>query len=286
MQNLQGTFNGLAFGPGEDVGLISIEGLRGFASVRGGDTSRPRRYGSDPGFNELDEKQFTVTFQIAAPKQPFATVVNSMAAALQNIESPTGELPFEWFTTGWASPRLVNCRPTSVTLPVDDKYQYQNVQIPVQFTASDPLVYDSVLSTAGPVGLPSPTAGLTFPVSFPVTFGASTGGSLLLTNLGEETTYPVFTITGPCTNPRLQLDDTGPGFQCNITLAATDTLVIDMQNHLVTLNGTADRENTKTTGSAWFGIPPGTTSVAVGSSDSAQVTAQFTATWRSAWGFA
>jgi hypothetical protein len=284
--NLQGSFNGLTFGPGSDVGLISITGLRGYTSIRGGDTPRPRRYGSDAGFNELDERQFTATFQIAAPKAPFETVVGQMAAALQNIESPNGQLPFQWYTKGWATPRIVYCRPTSVDLPVDTDYQYQNVQIPVQFTATDPLVYDSVLSTAGPVGLPSPTAGLHFPVTFPVTFGSSTGGSMLVTNSGTETTYPVFTITGPCTNPRLQLDDVGPGFACNISLAATDVLTIDMANHLITLNGTADRLNTIASGSAWFGIAPGTVSITVGSSDSAQVAATFTAQWRSAWGFA
>ena len=44
----------------------------------------------------------------------------------------------------------------------------------------------------------------------------------------------------------------------NITLASTDSLVIDMGARTVILNGVASRYNTIVTGSSWWTIPPGT----------------------------
>ncbi|MGE0399948.1 MAG: hypothetical protein AB7T06_24750 [Kofleriaceae bacterium] len=285
MPDYQGSYNGLAFGAGTDVQLVSIDGLRALPEIRSGDVPRSRQDGSWAGLNFLGERIFTALFEVFAPSQPFETVVAGVATALQNISDPNLQLPFDFQVPGWAEPRRVICRPTKGGTPINVPYVFHRAQIPVEFTANDPLVYSSTLRQAS-AGLPSPTAGLTFPVTFPVTFGASTGGSMSVTNAGNYITAPVITITGPVTNPTVTFVASGQFMTVNITLGPSDVLVIDMANRSVMLNGTASRYNLVTTGSQFWGIPPGTWSIGVASTDSSPVAALFTVTWRDAWGWA
>lgn len=281
--NWQGAFNGLSFGPGTDVQLSKIEGLRALPGIRSGDVPKAQRAGSYAGLDFYDERIFTVDFEVFAPSQPFESVVSGLANALQIISDPTLQLPFEFLLPGWVESRRLLCRPTKGGTPIDEWFQFNRAMIPVEFTANDPLIYSSTLHSAS-AGLPSPTAGLTFPVTFPVTFGSSTGGSIPVENVGNETTAPVITITGPVTNPTVSLTATGAFIKLNITLSASDTLVIDMGARTVLFNG-ASRLNTIVTGSSWWGIPKGAYSIGVASTDSAAVAAQFTVQWRDAWGW-
>jgi hypothetical protein len=284
-QVFQSSFNGLVWGPGTDIQLVKTTGLRGLPGVRGGDEAYPRQHGSLAGLDFLDERIFVTTLQVFAPTAPYETVLTAIAAAFQIITDPAKQLPYQVQLPGWAEPRQITCRPTAGGYPIDTEYQFGKAVIAVEFTAADPLLYSSTLHTASS-GLPSPTAGLPFPVTFPVTFGASTGGSMSVTNLGNFATAPVITIVGPVTNPRVTLTNTGAFMACTITLGSTDALVIDMAAGTITLNGTADRYNTIVTGSSWWAIPPGVSSIGVASTDSAQVAAIFTTTWRDAWGWA
>ena len=280
----QGAFNGLAFGPGTDVQLSDYGMLRALPAIRSGDVSKPRQDGSFGGLNYLDERIFTTDLLVFAPVAAFETVVGNVATAFQNIQDPSNLLPFEVLLPGWPNSRFINCRPTKGGLPVDVNFQFNQASIAIELTAPDPLIYSTVLKTSS-AGLPSPIAGRTFPITFPTTFGASTGGSMSVTNAGNYTTAPVITITGPVTNPIVTFTSTGAFMALTITLANTDVLVIDMGARTVTLNGTAYRFNTVVTGSSWWGIPPGTWSIGVASSDSAPVTALFSTAYRDAWGW-
>jgi hypothetical protein len=174
------------------------------------------------------------------------------------------------------------CRPTKGGYPIDVGFQARKVIVPVELTANDPLIYDTNSQQAS-TGLPSPTAGLSFPAAAPFTFGASSGGSLQVVNAGNEATPPVFTIAGPVTWPQLTLGSLFLGFQ--VTLAAGDTLVIDCSAATATLNGTASRGNTIVTGSTYFFLPPGTSTVGFSSVDATQVTGTCTCSAASAWGW-
>lgn len=282
LSNFQGSFNGLTFGPGTDIQLVSIDGLRALPSVRGGDQAKPRLDGSYGGLNFLSERTVTLKLSVTVTQTPFETVIANVANAFQSINSPTALLPFQFMMPGWANPKQLVCRPSKADISVDLNYSFHKADsIQIELSAPDPLIYDTVQQTASS-GLPSPLAGLTFPVTYDVAFGASTGGSLQVTNSGNYSAPVVFTITGPCTNPVVSL---GAQFmKLNLTLATTDQLVIDMGQRTVSLNG-ASRSNKIVTGSSWFLIPPGMSSVGVGSSDSAAVAATFTASWASAWGW-
>ena len=280
-----GTYNGLGFGPGTIVQWNNLDGLRGIPPLRSGDISKARQDGDNAGLDFMSSRVFSIDFTIFNPSIAFETVMAQVALACQPISDPSQQLPFEMLLPGWATSRIITCRPTQAGAPIDAKFQYNATTVPIQFTANDPLIYSSTLKQAGPVGLPSPTAGLTFNVTFNATFGASTGGSMSVTNSGNYLTAPVFTITGPMTNPSITFTSTGQFISFNLALSAGDVLVVDTGNRLVTLNGTAARFNAVVTGSSWWGIPAGTWSIGVSSSDSATVAGTFAAAYRDAWGF-
>jgi hypothetical protein len=283
--NYQGSYNGLNFGPGTNVQLVKIEGLRDTTSQASGDTPLPRLDGVAPGINTLGERVLVLTFAVFAPSVPFETVIASIATAFQPISNPSAQLVLQFQLPGWASPRQVTGRPGHGGIPIDLDFQYNVAQsFAIELVCSDPLIYDSTLQTNS-AGLPSPTAGLTFPATPNFVFGASTGGSFQVTNLGNYPAPFQITITGPCTNPLITLGSQFLGF--TVTLGASDSLVIDTHSfaHSAVLNGTASRAGTILTGSSWLTLPPGVSTIGVASSDSSPVTALFTGAWRSSWGF-
>lgn len=118
-------------------------------------------------------------------------------------------------------------------------------------------------------------------------FAPTTGGALLTNNIGNYETNPVFTIKGPVTNPMLTLVSTGEFFGLNTTLTSSDTIVIDMNKGTVVLNGTTTRYGSVVTGSSWFGLPPGGSTVKISSSDSSYPVGNlFQVDYRSAWSWA
>lgn len=279
----QGNSNGLTFGPGTDVQLVSIEGLRDTTSINQGDVALPRLNGAAPGTNTLGERVLVLTFSVFAPLTPFETVLSNIANAFQPTSSPSDLQLLQFALPGWPSARQVNGRTTKGAIPIDTDFQF-NVSraIAVEFTCPDPLIYDTIVQKQT-TGLPSPTAGLTFPASAPFVFGASTGGSMQVTNIGNQPGPLLMTITGPVTNPIIRIGNLYLGF--TISLGPADVLVIDTAAHTATLNGTASRANLIMAGSSWLQVPPGSVTVQVASADSAAVAATFTGTFSSTWGF-
>ena len=102
-------------------------------------------------------------------------------------------------------------------------------------------------------------------------------------NIGWGTTYPTITLVGPIINPVLGNTTTGNALTFNCTLLSTDTLVVDLYNKLITLNGVSARNLLQS--GTWFGAPPGdsifTLSGQAGSQTINQTLA--TITWYSAY---
>lgn len=114
-------------------------------------------------------------------------------------------------------------------------------------------------------------------------FPPTSGGALLVDNAGNYASWPVFTITGPVTNPTVTLASTGEYFTVNTSLSSSDSLVIDMKAGTVILNGTATRYGNVAVGSTWFDVPPGAQKIQVSSTDAAYVAGLFTVDIYSAW---
>jgi phage-related protein len=134
--------------------------------------------------------------------------------------------------------------------------------------------------------VPSINTSLRFNVIFNAIFGTASGGTMSVTNNGNVPTLPVFTISGPVTNPMIYIPSTNQYMKFNIQLLAGDSLVIDTVMSTVTLNGSASRFNTIATGSQWLSFPVGTTSIVVSSSDGTYPTGNlFSVQYRDAYGW-
>ena len=149
----------------------------------------------------------------------------------------------------------------------------------LQLTAPDPMRYGSVAYQAN-CGLPQPSAGETFPWTFPLDFGNPVGGQLLLNNAGTAPARPVWAIQGPCAQPTIVNQNTGERLAFSLTLGG-ETLFVDTAARTVMLGG-ASRRSTLEPGSTWFSLPPGSTTVAFAADESTD-TARLIAYWRDTW---
>ena len=286
--------NGTVLGAGTDVNVQAIRGLRALAGVRTGDQPKAQQDGAYPGYNLLGSRTVQIDWRIIRPSGTVEAAIQELSAGWQNVIDPStvnlraGDL-LRQYALGTSTPTsslqiqlpnrpyplLVFGRPTKMDLPVDTSFQWGDITIPTEFTCTDGLLYDANIVT-GNCGLPNPTSGLTFNATFNATFGASSGGSFTLNNTGLYTTPPVFMIQGPCTNPSIINQTTGAQVKLNTTLGASDTVIVDCQNGAVTLNNTANRNNTVDPTSQFFQLAPGNTTIQFASTDSTAVTGTLT----------
>lgn len=126
--------------------------------------------------------------------------------------------------------------------------------ISCQCVAPDPYLHGVDLSTVSLGAIAN--GSVAFPLTFPFSFGAITGGEGIVTNSGTALSYPVITIIGVCNNIAVTNLTTGETMSCAVSLGATDTLVIDSRPKTrgVYLNN-APRIDLKV--GNWFSCPAG-----------------------------
>ncbi len=124
------------------------------------------------------------------------------------------------------------------------------------------------------------SGGLFYPF-LPLTVGnSSPGGAVQVTNSGDTASYPVWTITGPCTSLTLTNDTTRKWLRVDYALAAGDTLTIDTTDgaKYVLLNGTTNLWPALLLGSNLWSLRGGVNNLTIaapGASTSTSVTVRF-----------
>ncbi len=105
--------------------------------------------------------------------------------------------------------------------------------------AGDPMVYSDTEFEASTVALAPGVGSWGFPFSFPFSFGsASTGGSVLLYNGGDEPAWPKVRIYGSCVAPRVANLTLGQAVNLpGLAIPAGNYAEVDMLNETVYLNG-------------------------------------------------
>lgn len=127
-----------------------------------------------------------------------------------------------------------------------------------QLVCPDPAVYGTSLQTTGQIGI-QVGGGAAFPLVFPITFAAGTGGTALLALSGNMNSWPLIYLRGALTNPRVYSVETGGLVQLAYsTTNATDVIVVDMANKTVMLNGATNLQPYLSTDSTWFSVLPQT----------------------------
>lgn len=143
--------------------------------------------------------------------------------------------------------------------------------------ASDLLYIDEArLSTYNVVSSPM--------FAFPLSFGASTesGGAVVAVNSGNRGAPVVFTIYGPCVNPRIINDTLGLSLEFNTVVDATHYLVVDTYHRTVKLDGLENRRSALVNPD-WFFLLRGNNQLryrAASSDPSSYVTVSHRSAWR------
>lgn len=285
LSSFQYKYNGLTFGSGTDVQIVKEEGIRSLPASRTQDVNRPRQDGAFAGLNFLSERVVVLTLSVTVTKNAsFDDTVASLVNAFQPISDPNQQKVFQFRYPGWSEERQLTGRVTRVGFPVDLNYSFHRIDaMPVEIICADPNIYSSTQHSHA-LGLTGTIGGLTFPVTFPAVFYSTSGNSWTTTNAGNTVSRPVFTITGPIRNPRIENATTGEYIRLNLNVGPTDTLVIDMNTGVVTLNGTTSRVSAIAHGSSWWGLQPGVANtITLTSDDSSAVAGTVTVSYRDAW---
>lgn len=143
--------------------------------------------------------------------------------------------------------------------------------------APDPRKYAAALQSVGLV-LPVSTGGLTWPVTYPVTYtGVVSNSSVTVINEGTWDSPPVLTVTGPCPPCRITNLTTSQSLRVVEAVAAGQSLIIDVAAGTATVQG----QSRRVLGS-WWSVVPGSNTIAF-SADGYDAGAALTVEFRSAW---
>jgi hypothetical protein len=270
-------FNNLLFGDQSSYDISGIDGLD-LMAVREGDVKKPLDHGSFDLTPDLMSTRTVIMRANIITSDPNAIVNLRTATSLfESYEPQLIPLVFQLLD---GVKKRVNCRVRRRALPIDRDFALGYGNFTLMFWCPDPRIYENVLNTAT-AGLAVEGTGFAFDMLFDLSFGGSVGGGTLATcnNIGDITTPPVVTLTGPLTAPQLQNQTTGETWKSTIALGSGEVLTVDFAARTVML-GTATRYSTLTADSIWWMLRPGVNVVRL-SASSGSGTANIA--WRSAW---
>lgn len=270
---------GLLMGPGTPYS-IELFNPRVFPDLATGDLGRPQRHGVLSGRDLLRARRIPAKINIvAAGKQAAIDALDALIAAWQPLET---DVPLVWRSgeityRAYGRPRLADvtnyARVVAGTLPIE-----------CRFLATDPYLYDNVEQNDDAT-FPDPTDFYTDEYT-DLYEDPLTNGRMLFTNAGTQGASWQVEVTGPWTNPQIQLFDPSLplpppiGFlTLDVELDADDTLFIDQNREVIYLNGII-RLDLVELEDTWFTIPPGEWALRVTGEDGSG-TAE--AWMRSAW---
>lgn len=249
------SFNNLTFGgKGSPYQILSVEGLESLPGIRNQDDNRGYADGMFSGRDFLAGRNITIIFNTFGAYGNSAQVnYNTIQAALLPQQQGTTPLYFK-LPAQVTQDQFINARVRGLQTTIDPNYTYGYITSQVTFFCPDPKYYNDNLQTATLAYLP-PT-GRTYNRVYNLVYTpATTVITTTVTNVGWATTYPTITLVGPIDNPIVGNQTTGNQLAFDVSMSASDTLVIDLYNKLVTFNGQPAR-NLLAYGT-WFGAPPG-----------------------------
>ena len=277
------SFNGLTFGGANSpYQILSVEGLESLPGIRNQDDNRGYADGMFTGRDFLAGRNITILFNTFGSGNTSAqTNLNTIQSTLLPQQQGTTPLYFK-LPAQVVQEQFINSRVRQFNTSIDPNYTYGYITSQVQFFCPDPNYYNNNLQTATLAYLP-PT-GRTYNRVYNLVYDPSTAViTTTVNNLGWATTYPTITLVGPIIDPILGNLTTGDSLEFNCTLTGSDTLVVDLYNKLITLNGNPAR-NLLASGT-WFAAPPGNSIFTLTGDPGSTVInqTQATITWYSAY---
>lgn len=281
LNNYSFAFNGFVFGgQGSPYQILSVDGLKAYAALRVQDDTRGYNDGMFSGTDFLAGRTITISMLTLSGNGNTAQKnYELLEAAIQPQSTGTTVLQFQLSpATGL---QRINARLRVNTTSVTPEFTFGYISSQLQFFAPDPKYYDDTLQTAS-LNVSNPL-GRTYNRIYNLTYG---GGSYAtttsVTNSGTWTTYPTITLTGPIYNATLGNSTQGNFITITGQITNTDTVVIDLDQKLITKNGAAAR-NLVAGGSNWFNAPVGTSQFYLTGTNTVAGTTSATISWRNAY---
>ena len=137
--------------------------------------------------------------------------------------------------------------PMQVNVKLQDVPDIQNnfdlgpfvAEFKIPLIADDPFIYSQAFHEATAY-YQAALGGLVVPTPVAATLKLSTSSGSLCQNRGTVNAYPKFLLYGPITNPQI-IAGTGKQLTVHLDIPADNYLLIDTNERLVLLNGTANR---------------------------------------------
>lgn len=228
----------------------SVTGWDDLPEITSYDQPRARGHGDHTGDQFARSRIVTASGNILSQDALKAVTLALLTAS--TVTSTVSDLTITTFgRTLTSGARLIQR-----SLPVVAGYGSGYAPFALQWKCPDPLRYD-VAQTAGPIGLPTPGGGLTYPLAYPLDYGAAAiPGLLTLSNTGTADTSVLFTVTGPLPSGFEVSSMDGQRLTYPDALFAGEVLTLDTASGAVLLGGTADRRNSLTVAD-WMQVPAG-----------------------------
>lgn len=239
-----------------------IEGLIGPPGARGDAYNRPEQDGGVQPFRGYMPPR-VVVFEgetwagatVDAVWQDWLLLAAAFEAAL------TSDTPLKWRHLGGSVDLQQNCRLADASTPVlDQDSQGAFVSYQVTLRCADPR-WESQVASSVSTGAPSSSGGMPLPLVFPIPWGsASVGGSVIVTNNGTSTAWPIITVQGPASGPVVTCSTQGKFLSFDsLVLGSSDVLTIDTHpsSRSATVNGFSVLGSLRWLDSSFFGLRPG-----------------------------
>lgn len=257
LANYQFQFGSYIFGGAGSVTQIDeVDGLESLPEIRNQDDNRGYNDGMFTGRDFLGGRQVVITMKTFAgngnsAQQNFRLLQNALLPQQQ------GTTPLYFLLATTDGQKVINARVRARQTLIDPDYTYGYIRSQYTFFAPDPRYYDDPSTTSSLI--PTVALGRTYDRTYNLVYGGGSAGTTVY-NTGNTTTYPLVTITGPITNPTIANGTTGEYITVNTTLTASDTMIIDLYEKTITINGSYAR-NLLAGNSQWFGCAPGNTTI-------------------------
>jgi Phage tail protein len=281
LNNYSFAFNGFVFGgSGSPYQIQSVDGLKGRPTLRVQDDNRGYNDGMFSGTDFLAGRTITINVLVLSGNGNSAQQNYELLLAAVEPQS-TGTTVLQFQLSPATGLQRVNARMRVQTTTVNPEFTFGYITTQIQFFCPDPKYYDDTLQTATlAVGNPLGRAyNRTYNMSYG---GGSTGITTTVTNSGTWTTYPIITFNGPITNPTFGNTTQGNYITLRGTFTNTDTVVIDLDQRIITYNGSPAR-NLVVGGSNWFSASVGSNSFYMTGTGTLVGTTAATITWRNAY---
>src|ERR1035437_352801 len=143
MLNYQISYNGVTVGPGTEIRINSLDGLRTMPELRTSDYARLKHHGAYSGVDVLEGRIITITMTvIATSAADFDAQVSALEAA--TVPLLTGALPMSYQLPGEVA-RRVNARARKRALLMDPTYNLNWAKVTLEFFCPDPRIYSDAL---------------------------------------------------------------------------------------------------------------------------------------------